>query len=250
MKVLNVHERELQAGPDRVGALLDSLASRDDVLWPKHAWPRMELDRPLGVGARGGHGPISYFVEAYVPGESIRFRFTVPKGFVGFHGYEAMKTTADTVVLRHTLEMTTHGLAVLSRMRSAKSIESLAAALIQNERKMSKPQIAAKPRCPLRSGVPAGIRTPNLLIRSQMLYPVELRVLQERAGTIAQEIGGDNPLVQPADGPDFEAWCSVICWKGISHPFSLQASTNSCLIASCNRGRRFATAPSKSTATR
>jgi hypothetical protein len=114
MKVLNVHERELQAGPDRVGALVDSLASRDDVLWPKHAWPRMEFDRALSVGARGGHGPIRYFVEAYVPGESIKFRFTGPKGFDGFHGYERIKTTADTVVLRHTLEMTTHGLAVLS----------------------------------------------------------------------------------------------------------------------------------------
>jgi hypothetical protein len=114
MKVLNVHERELQAGPDRVGALVDSLASRDDVLWPKHAWPRMEFDRALSVGARGGHGPIRYFVEAYVPGESIKFRFTGPKGFVGFHGYERIKTTADTVVLRHTLKMTTRGPAVLS----------------------------------------------------------------------------------------------------------------------------------------
>jgi hypothetical protein len=114
MKVRNVHERELHAGPDRVGALIDSLASRDDVLWPTHAWPRMEFDRALSVGARGGHGPIRYFVEAYVPGESIQFRFTGPRGFDGFHGCERITTTADTVVLRHTLEMTTHGLAVLS----------------------------------------------------------------------------------------------------------------------------------------
>lgn len=95
MKILNVHERELQASPDRVGALIDSLAFRDDALWPKHAWPRMEFDRPLSVGARGGHGPIRYFVEEYVPGESIKFRFTGPKGFNGFHGYERIKTTAN-----------------------------------------------------------------------------------------------------------------------------------------------------------
>jgi hypothetical protein len=74
----------------------------------------MEFDRPLSVGARGGHGPIRYFVEEYVPGESIKFRFTGPKGFDGFHGYQRIRTTADTAVLRHTLEMTTHGLAVLS----------------------------------------------------------------------------------------------------------------------------------------
>jgi hypothetical protein len=74
----------------------------------------MEFDRPLGVGARGGHGPIRYFVEDYAPGESVRFRFTAPRGFDGFHVYERIRTTADTAVLRHTLEMTTHGPAVLS----------------------------------------------------------------------------------------------------------------------------------------
>ena len=114
MRVRNVHERELQASPERVGALVDSLASRDDSLWPRLAWPRMEFDRPLSVGARGGHGPIRYFVEEYVPGTSIRFRFTGPRGFDGSHGYERIGTTADTAVLRHTLDMTTYGLAVLS----------------------------------------------------------------------------------------------------------------------------------------
>ena len=74
----------------------------------------MEFDRPLGVGARGGHGPIRYFIEEYVPGKSIKFRFTGPDGFDGFHGYDRVETTASTVVLRHTLKMTTHGLAILS----------------------------------------------------------------------------------------------------------------------------------------
>jgi hypothetical protein len=114
MKVLNVHDRKLHATPEQVGALIDSLASGEDALWPKHAWPRMEFDRPLGVGARGGHGPIRYFIEEYVPGESIKFRFTGPEGFDGFHGYDRVETTANTVVLRHTLKMTTHGPAILS----------------------------------------------------------------------------------------------------------------------------------------
>lgn len=58
MKVLNVHERELRATSEQVGALIGSLASRNDLLWPRHIWPKMEFDRPLSVGATGGHGPI------------------------------------------------------------------------------------------------------------------------------------------------------------------------------------------------
>jgi hypothetical protein len=74
----------------------------------------MVLDRPLQVGAVGGHGPIRYTVEAYQPGESIRFRFTGPKGFDGWHGYEVVTAGPEAVKLRHTLEMTTSGLATLS----------------------------------------------------------------------------------------------------------------------------------------
>lgn len=116
MEVLNVHERELEADPVRMGALIDSLASREDRLWPKHVWPRMEFDRPLGVGATGGHGhgPIRYFVEEYAPGKSIKFCFTGPEGFDGFHGYEIVGGPEQRFVLRHTLKMNTYGLAVLS----------------------------------------------------------------------------------------------------------------------------------------
>ena len=87
MKVLNIHERKFSASPEKVGALIDSLSSREDTLWPKQAWPRMEFARTLSVGAVGGHGPIRYYVEAYTPGKSIRFRFTRPRGFSGYHGY-------------------------------------------------------------------------------------------------------------------------------------------------------------------
>jgi len=114
MKVLNVHERELHATAEQVGALIDSLASGEDALWPKRSWPPMNLDGPLRVGARGGHGPIRYFIEEYVPGESIKFRFTGPKGFDGFHGFDRAGTAANRAVLRHTLKMTTHGRAIFS----------------------------------------------------------------------------------------------------------------------------------------
>jgi hypothetical protein len=113
MKVINVHERELNNSPAGVGFLIDSLASDNDLLWPRQAWPRMNLDRPLSVGATGGHGPIRYLVEAYTPGGSIRFRFIAPKGFDGFHCYEVIPA-GDKTILRHTLEMQVHGAAVVT----------------------------------------------------------------------------------------------------------------------------------------
>src|SRR5258706_10809497 len=86
--VYNVHARNLAAPADAVGALLDSLASPNDRLWPRESWPRMTLDRPLAVGARGGHGPIGYAVEDYRPGRHVRFRFHAPQGFAGTHALD------------------------------------------------------------------------------------------------------------------------------------------------------------------
>ena len=113
MKVLNIHERAFRAEAHEVGALVDSLSSAGDRLWPCHLWPRMVLDRALAVGAKGGHGPIRYFVESYEPGLSVRFRFTGPAGFDGFHGFEVLSSAERTVVLRHTLRMETRGPALL-----------------------------------------------------------------------------------------------------------------------------------------
>jgi len=114
VKVLNIHERRLRASPRDVGALIDSLASSEDLLWPRHSWPRMKFDRPLGVGATGGHGPIRYFVESHDPGRSIRFRFLGPSGFDGFHGFDVVPANDDEVLLRNTLKMGAHGPALVS----------------------------------------------------------------------------------------------------------------------------------------
>lgn len=114
LKNRNVHERELKEDPAQIGALVDSLSSKEDRLWPMHIWPRMEFDRALGIGARGGHGPVRYFVEEFTPGKSVKFRFTGPKGFDGFHGYEILSGPKQPSVLKHTLKMNTQGLATLS----------------------------------------------------------------------------------------------------------------------------------------
>lgn len=114
MKVLNVHERILAVPAERIGLLIDSLSSRHDALWPRQSWPRMEFDRSLEVGATGGHGPIRYFVESYTPSQRIVFRFTGPTGFNGHHRFEVLDIVGGDCVLRHTLEMTAHGPALLS----------------------------------------------------------------------------------------------------------------------------------------
>lgn len=108
MTVVNVHTRKLAAPPARAGALIDTLASSGDRLWPRGAWPAMRFDRPLGVGAAGGHGPIRYTVVAYQPGQSVTFRFTAPRGFDGTHAFQVVPD-GDGCTLRHVLAMDTHG---------------------------------------------------------------------------------------------------------------------------------------------
>ncbi|MGW6336370.1 SRPBCC family protein [Nocardia rhamnosiphila] len=113
MAVVNIHLRHLPAPMSAVGALVDSLADEDDALWPVHRWPAMRLDRPLEAGAVGGHGPIRYTVEHYVPGHWVRFRFTGPRGFDGFHEF-TVHPTADGTDLIHLLAMNARGRARLT----------------------------------------------------------------------------------------------------------------------------------------
>ncbi|MBC8368197.1 SRPBCC family protein [bacterium] len=113
MKVLNIHEREFGCPVVQVGALLDSLATQEDLLWPHETWPRMKFEQALSVGARGGHGPIRYEIEDYQPGRFIRFRFTGPRGFLGHHGYE-IEESESGAILRQVLEMNTSGSALLT----------------------------------------------------------------------------------------------------------------------------------------
>ena len=109
MIVRNVHERRFRASVGEVGALLDSLASSSDRLWPRDTWPAMRFDRPLAPGASGGHGPIRYTIEEYEPGRLIQFRFTKPEGFDGTHGFVVGAESRKSTVLRHELVMNTFG---------------------------------------------------------------------------------------------------------------------------------------------
>lgn len=103
MQVRNIHQRSV-GSPEQLGVLLDGLASDTDLLWPGDCWPRLRLDGPLRVGARGGHGPVGYRVELYEPSRRVRFRFERPRGFNGFHEFRVVATGERSAQLVHILE--------------------------------------------------------------------------------------------------------------------------------------------------
>jgi hypothetical protein len=114
MTVNNVHHRIFpKHASATLSTLVDGLGQRGDRLWPAEVWPALCLDRPLGVGADGGHGPIRYAVAAYEPGKLVRFGFKAPAGFDGYHCLEVIEHDSQ-VELRHTLRMTPRGVAKLT----------------------------------------------------------------------------------------------------------------------------------------
>ena len=112
--VYNTHQREIAAPIGEVGLLIDSLASKNDRLWPRNEWPAMRLNGPLSLGAAGGHGPVRYFVTAYQPGRRIEFQFTGPSGFNGHHSFTATGLTENSTLLRHELSLSPRGTARLT----------------------------------------------------------------------------------------------------------------------------------------
>ncbi|MGW6020814.1 DUF2867 domain-containing protein [Streptomyces sp. NPDC055099] len=101
--VRNEHERVIEAPAGEVGALLDRLSAEDDPVFPTPAWAAMLFDRPLGVGAVGGHGPVRYSVTEYEPGRRVRFAFTPPDN--GFHEMSVEPLGQDRCRVRHVLEL-------------------------------------------------------------------------------------------------------------------------------------------------
>lgn len=109
MKTKNVHERTICRSIQRVGELLDSLSTEKDRLWPSESWPPMRLDRPLREGAKGGHGPIRYQVIQFEPGRRVRFKFTGPPGFEGFHEFILISRSQEETTIRHEIHMNAKG---------------------------------------------------------------------------------------------------------------------------------------------
>lgn len=114
MNIANIHRTRLPVSRERAACLLDGLASARDRLWPSNCWPALRLDWPLMVAARGGHGPIRYAVVEYQPGQRVRFAFSAPKGFNGWHEVRLEDVADAEVELVHELRMHATGLARLS----------------------------------------------------------------------------------------------------------------------------------------
>jgi hypothetical protein len=106
--VLIRHESLVPVDHERVGALLDTLGSADDRLWPHELWPAQALDRPLGVGATGHNGPVRFAIEAYEPGRRVRYRLLGPSGFSGWHEF-TVEPSPDGTRLAHTYRATHRG---------------------------------------------------------------------------------------------------------------------------------------------
>lgn len=105
--VHNIHQRVLPCSPNQAAYLIDSLAGPQDAVWPARLWPRLRLDAGLTTGSQGGHGPVRYFVEDYQPGQSVKFRFTAPSGFFGYHALH-LTDHGQGCLLKHDLHMTTN----------------------------------------------------------------------------------------------------------------------------------------------
>ena len=101
--IRNVHERTIDSLASVLGPLLDELGGVKDRLWSSALWVPMVLDRPLSVGADGGHGSIRYQVTEYKPGRRVRFRFHRSTGIIGVHELSIEPLGDDHCRLRHVL---------------------------------------------------------------------------------------------------------------------------------------------------
>jgi len=112
MYIANIHERKISSPVNDIGALLDTISSYDDKMWPHENWPKIKFDRLLETGAIGGHGPVRYTVASYSPGKSIKFNFT--KHFDGYHELTLEKINETVSLIRHSIKAKTRGLETIS----------------------------------------------------------------------------------------------------------------------------------------
>ncbi len=109
----NVHERHIAASAGRAGAVLETLATDHDQVWPGATWAPMVLDRGLEPGSHGGHDGIRYTVTAHEAGRLVQFAFDRSTGIDGTHALSVVDLGDGNSLVRHVLEGRTHSAMVL-----------------------------------------------------------------------------------------------------------------------------------------
>jgi hypothetical protein len=92
-------------------ALLRSLASHEDRLWPGDKWWPQRFDGGLEPGSKGGHGPVKYKVESVAP-RRVVYRFPSRSWFRGTHAFDLVPHPQGCELV-HTLDGTTHGIGLV-----------------------------------------------------------------------------------------------------------------------------------------
>ncbi|MFF2570731.1 DUF2867 domain-containing protein [Streptomyces sp. NPDC058084] len=206
--VRNVHRRIVPAPADTVGGLLDRLATPDDPLFPTPVWPGMVLDRPLAVGADGGHGRVRYRVTAYEPGRSVRFDTTDPGIGEGYHRFDVEALGPDRCRVTHALELTMGTRAFLLWKLAIRPVHD-----IMVEEILDNVERAALGRLPH----PPARRTPRALLLNRLFWvrptavpvPRAARLLHDAVGRPDFSDAWRMPL-RPGMARDPEAWRHVL----------------------------------------
>jgi hypothetical protein len=107
MKVTNIHRRIITESKPKLATLFETLATNNDAIWPYEKWPAIRFKDGVKIGAKGGHGPIKYSIEEYSQGELIRFRFSKPQGFNGFHELYLNEISNKETEIVHVIKMVT-----------------------------------------------------------------------------------------------------------------------------------------------
>ena len=107
MQVLNIHKRTINQPKENVSELFKTLATTNDLVWPYENWPAIRFNNGLQIASKGGHGVIRYTIVEFREGESIKFQFSKPKGFIGNHELKIDVIDENKTEISHVINIKT-----------------------------------------------------------------------------------------------------------------------------------------------